>query len=105
MEITEEHLANYPWSILLIHLTAGNEYAQLTTPKQKVMFPADLLEVWSKATINGQPLLEYAGDLVEAELVVVEKPWFTPQVCGILLLLVCVGGCIWVFMRKRKKND
>lgn len=105
MEITEEHLANYPWSILLIHLTAGNEYAQLTTPKQKVMFPADLLEVWSRATINGEPMLTYVEDLVEAEPVVVDKPWFTPQVCGILLLLVCVGGCIWVFMRKRKKND
>lgn len=103
MEIAEEHMENYPWTLLGLRLTAGKEYAQLTTPKQKVIFPTDLLEVWSIATINGEPMLEYVGDLVEAEPVVVKKPWFTPQVCGILLLLVCAGGCIWVFVRKRRK--
>lgn len=103
MEIAEEHMENYPWTLLGLRLTAGKEYAQLTTPKQKVIFPTDLLEVWSIATINGEPMLEYVGDLVEVVPVVVKKPWFTPQVCGILLLLVCAGGCIWVFVRKRRK--
>ena len=103
MELAEEQLANYPWSLLVVRLTAGKEYAQLTTPKQKILYPADLLEVWSQATINGEPVLSYVGDLVEAEPVVVSKPWFTPQICGILLLLVCAGGCVWVFVRKRKK--
>lgn len=103
MEIAEEHMENYPWTLLGLRLTAGKEYAQLTTPKQKVIFPTDLLEVWLIATINGEPMLEYVGDLVEAEPVVVKKPWFTPQVCGILLLLVCAGGCIWGFVRKRRK--
>ena len=103
MELAEEQLANYPWSLLVVRLTAGKEYAKLKTPKQKILFPAELLEVWSQATINGEPLLEYAGDLVEAEPVVIQKPWFTPQVCGILLLLVCAGACIWVFVRMRKK--
>ncbi len=103
MELAEEQLANYPWSLLVVRLTAGKEYAKLTTPKQKVIFPTDLLEVWSQSTINGEPMLKYVGELVEAEQVVVKKPWFTPQVCGILLLLVCAGGCIWMLVRKRKK--
>ena len=102
MELAEEQLANYPWSFLVVRLTAGKEYAKLTTPKQKILFPADLLEAWSKATINGEPMLTYVGDIVEAEPVVIQKPWFTPQVCGIVLLMLIVsliGLCVY---RKRK---
>ena len=84
-----------------MRLTAGMEYDQLTTPKQKVIFPTDLLEVWSNATINGEPMLAYIGDLVEAEPVVAERPWFTPQLCGILLLIIIAGGIIWAIIRKR----
>ena len=102
MEIAEENLANYPWSLLVVRMTLGKEYAQLTTPKQKVLFPADLLAVWSQATINGEPMLTYMGDLVEAEPVVLSKPWFTPQVCGILLLILAVGGILWGIIRRRK---
>jgi hypothetical protein len=104
MEIAAEHLDNYPWSLLVVRLTAGREYAQLTTPKQKILFPADLLEVWSLATLNGKPMLTYVEDLVEAaEPVVARKPWFTPQVCGILLLIIAAGGIIWVIILKRRK--
>lgn len=102
MEIVEEQLANYPWTLLGVRITAGREYAQLTTPKQKILFPADLLEVWSQATINGEPMLTYVGDIVAAEPVVVEKTWFTPQVCGILLLILAVGGIIGAMIRRYK---
>ena len=102
MEIAEEQLDNYPWSLLVVRLTVGKEYAKLTTPKQKILFPANLLEVWSQATINGEPMLTYVGDLVEAEPVVVKKPWFTPRVCGILLLILAVGGIIGAIVHKRK---
>ena len=102
MEIAEGHLKNYPWTLLGMRLTAGKEFSQLMTPKQKVLFPTDLLEVWSTATIDGEPMLRYVGDLVEAEPVVVEKPWFTPQLCGFLFLIIIAGGIIWAIIRKRK---
>lgn len=101
-EIAEEHLGNYPWTLLGFRIISGGEVAQLTTPKQKVIFPPDLLEVWSAATINGEPMLSYVGDLVEAEPVVVSKPWFTPQLCGILLLVIIACGIILVIIRKSK---
>ena len=103
MEITEEHLVNYPWTLLGIRLVAGNKLKELATPRQKVIFATDLLEVWSFATISNVPLLVYAGDLVEAEPEVVCKPWFTPQVCGILLLILIVGGITWLVVCQRKK--
>lgn len=99
MEIAEEHVENYPWTFLGLKLTAGREYAQMVSPKQKVLFPTDLLEVWSSATIDGEPMLEYVGDLVEAEPVEVEKPWFTPQVCGILLLILIAVGILIPLLR------
>lgn len=102
IEIVKEHLENYPWTLLGVRITAGKEYAQLTTPKQKMIFPTDLLEVWSQSTINGEPVLTYVGDLVEAEPIVVEKPCFTPQLCGILLLIFAAGGIIWAVIRRRK---
>jgi len=102
MEIAEEHVANYPWTLLLMRLTAPKEIAQLNTPKEKVRSPFDLLEVWSLATINGGPLLIYVGDLVKAEPMVVEKPWFTPKLCGILILILIVAGIAVVIVRKRK---
>lgn len=102
MEIMEEHLENYPWTLLGIRLTAEKKINRKTTPKEKVIFPTDLLEVWSVATINKEPLLEYTGDLVEAEPVIVKKTWFTPQVCGILLLILVVGGIVWAIIRRRK---
>ena len=98
MEIAEGHLVNYPWTLLGMRLTAGKEFSQMQSPKQKIIFPTDLLEVWSTATINGEPMLRYVGDLVEAEPVVVEKPWFTPQLCGVLFLIIIAGGIIWAII-------
>ena len=105
MEIAEEHLANYPWTALGLRLTTSDEINRLRTLKKKVLFPNDLLEVWSLATLNGEPLLTYVDDLVEAEPVVTKRPWFTPQVCGILLLILAVGGIAFVVIRKRKNHQ
>lgn len=103
MEIAEEHLENYPWTTLGLRLTTSDEINRLKTPKRKVIFPTDLLEVWSLATINGEPLLTYVGDLVEAEPVVTKKPWFTPRVCGIMLLILIAGSIVIVIVRRRKR--
>ena len=103
MEIAEGHLECYPWTLLGMRLIVSKKFSVMRTPKQKVIFPMDLLEVWSKTTINGEPFITYVGDLVEAEPVVEKKPWFTPRVCGILLLILAVGGIIWALISKRKK--
>lgn len=62
-QIAKEHLRDYPFTYWGFRILSGRKLGQLTTPKQKIIFPPDLLEVWSSATINGQPMLEYAGEL------------------------------------------
>lgn len=103
MEIAEDHLADYPWTALGLRLTTGNEISHLKTPKQKVIFPTDLLEVWSEATINGEPLLEYVDDIVVAPQVAPRKTWFTPTVCAIMLIVLVLGITAWIVVRKRKR--
>jgi len=66
--------------------------------------PMDLLEVWSLATINGEPLLAYKGDIVEAEPVLVKKSWFTPQFAGILFLILACGCSLLFILRKRNRK-
>ena len=104
MEITEEHLKNYPWTLLGFRITAGRSLSQMQSPKQKIIFPPDLVEVWSQSTLNGEPVLSYVGDIVEADPVVAERPWFTPQLCGILLLVLLIGGVVIIVVRKRKNR-
>ena len=105
MEITEEHLECYPWSLLGIRLIESKNFSKLKTPKQKVIFPTDLLEVWLLATINGEPFLNYVGDVVEAEPVTILRPWFTPLVCGIILILIVLAcGMAIAIVRSRKKS-
>ena len=105
MEIAENHFANYPWTLLGFRLTNGNEMRHFTTSKQKVIFPTDLLEVWSQSTINGEPVLTYVGDLVEAEPVLAEKTRFTPTVCGILACVLLAGVIVVVVVRKCRKEQ
>ena len=62
-EIAKEHLKDYPITYWAFQIIMGRQLDQLQTPKQKVIFPPDLLEVWSSATINGEPMLEYVGEL------------------------------------------
>ena len=104
LEIVEEHFECYPWTCLLMRLTIGRELNRLRTPKQKIVAPLDLYNIWSLATLNGHPLLTYVGDLVQAEPVVVSKPWFTPKVCGIMLVLIVLAVVVAVvIIRKRRK--
>lgn len=103
LEIVGSYYSNYPWIFLAQRITTNIDEEAFTSPKQKVILPADLLEVWLNATINGKPVLEYVGDLVEAEPVIMERPWFTPKVCGILLLILIVAGIgIAIILKHRK---
>lgn len=101
MEIYEDHLKDYPWNMLGIRLIEGRRIREKQTLKQKINFPTDLVEVWSQSTINGEPVLDYVGDIVSAVPVVVSKPWFTPQVFGIFLFVLMVGFIVWRVYRKR----
>lgn len=101
-EIGYRSLENYPW-YRLIYLFFANDSSGSNIPlDEKLIIPADLADVWQQASVQDQPFAVYIGDIVEGASLDNSKPWFTPQLCGILLLILVVGGVIWAIIRRRK---
>ena len=104
-DIVVAHFEDYPWTALLVRILLRDALSDISIPKQKVLMPTDILDVWSRATINGAPLLTYVGDLVEAEPVETHRPWFTPTVCAIMLSVLIAMLVALLFVRKKKNNN
>lgn len=102
-EILDNSLYPYPWLRLVAKgMGMYGEFDNDCTNEEKIILPRQLEEIWQKATVRGKPLLTFRGKLTEGECPVVERPWFTPQVAGIMLvvlLLVCI-----IFIRRKKKR-
>ena len=58
---------------------------------EKLIIPADLASVWQKASINGQPFATYIGDIVQGAPLDDSKPWFTPMLAAIVMVLVTLA--------------
>ena len=100
-EIGYRSLENEPW-LRLAYLAFTDNSSRDLPLDEKLVIPADLAAVWQKATVDNQPFAVYLGDIVEGAPLNNSKPWFTPQVCGLLMLILAVGGIIWVIIRRRK---
>ena len=103
-EIGYRSLENYPWLRLMYTPFVDNSSRNDIPLDEKLIIPADLAEVWQQATVQDQPFAVYLGDIVEGAPLDNGKPWFTPQVCGIFLLVLMVGFIVWRVYRKRKKT-
>jgi hypothetical protein len=101
-EIGYRSLANEPW-LRLVYLAFTDNSSRDLPLDEKLVVPADLAAVWQKATVDAQPFAIYLGDIVEGASMNNNKPWFTPQLCGILLLIIAAGGIVWTIIRRRKK--
>lgn len=90
-EIGYRSLANHPW-LRLIHLIFSDNNADKDLPiDEKLIIPADLADVWQQATVEGKPFATYVGDVVEGAPLENTKPWFTPMIAAILVLLITLG--------------
>ena len=90
-EIGYRTMANHPWYRLLYLFFADNAAGSDIPLDEKLIIPVDLAEVWQHATVNGQPFAVYIGDMVEGTPLDNRKPWFTPMLLAILILLTTIG--------------
>lgn len=103
-EILDYYLDNYPWLRLMAKcLGMYGDFDEECPNDEKIIMPTQLVEVWQKATVDGQPLLTYKGDLTEGESPVVEPPFFTPLVAGVLLVLTVLVVAFILLARHNKK--
>lgn len=90
-EIGYRSLANHPWLRLTSMIFTDNVADKSQPLDEKLIIPADLAEVWQQATVQGQPFAVYLGDMVEGAPIgpwYHSKPWFTPILLAILILLI-----------------
>lgn len=90
-EIGYRSLANHPWLRLASMVFTDNKSDKNLPIDEKLIIPADLAEVWQHATLDGQPFATYIGDIVDGVPSDESKPWFTPMIAAILILLITIG--------------
>lgn len=90
-EIGYRSLANHPWLRLFSMIMTDNKADENLPIDEKLIIPADLAAVWQQATINGEPMATYLGDIVEGAPLDNSKPWFTPMLAALLILLITIG--------------
>lgn len=90
-EIGYRSLANHPWLRLFSMVMTDNKADKNLPIDEKLIIPADLAAVWQQATVEGVPFATYVGDLVEGAPLDNTKPWFTPMIAAILILLITLG--------------
>lgn len=90
-QLVNEEMATYPWLMLFgSDMLVGQGFSADCDNEEKIVIPTQLPEVWTKATVNGKPLLTYKGDLVEAAPVVAEPPLVTPILLAFIILALVV---------------
>ena len=96
-EITYEHIKDYKWSTFLLHFLCNGiiDHTDCSN-EQKVIIPADLPEVLSKATVDGVPVIDDAGKELLPDTWEAEKGWLSPMLVAIMLLVFTI---ICAFLR------
>lgn len=89
-EIAHKALSSHKWTRCFLHLICNGEIDRQCSCKDKVILPADLVEVLSSATVNGTPII--SG---EAKLIVKGRPeqscrWPSPAVVALILLAATI---------------
>ncbi len=89
-EIGYRTLANHPWLRLGSMIFTDSRYDEECSVDEKLIVPADLAIVWQNATVKGEVFATYIGDLVTGETPNDSRPWFTPILLAIILLLISI---------------
>ena len=90
-EIGYHSLANHPWLRLTSMIFTDNNSDKDLPIDEKLIIPADLVDVWQDAKVQGNQLATYLGDMVEGAPLDETKPWFTPMLAAILILFITIG--------------
>lgn len=89
-EIGYRSLANYPWLRLTSMIFTDNKADANIPLDEKLIIPADLAEVWQHASVQNQQFATYVGDLVEGVPLDEAKPWFSPMLAAIFIVLITI---------------
>jgi len=88
-EITGRQLGKYHWTWAFLNLICNSPIDSKCSNEQKIIMPADFIEVMSNATLNGNVLLDSPVRILESKNKV-KAAGFTPLHLSLILLLLTV---------------
>lgn len=88
-----DRISDFPWNRFLIYSIVGAEADRSVTPINKIVLPADLIDVLQKAAINGQPVLGDVNELLCQTVEIEKAGWATPTVVALVFLMLAIVSC------------
>lgn len=89
-ELTEIQMKNVPWTWCFMNLICNGQIDAPCSKIDKVIMPADLIEVLKDATVQGKPLMQKEPATLLPDNHIVKPCLFTPFVLSILVLLLTI---------------
>ena len=90
-ELAAMQLVDYPWTTCFMHLVCnGAVNKNDCTNEEKVVVPVDLIEVLSRATVQGKPFMSSSPTQLLPPGPEWQKTWFTPTLLAAILLLLTI---------------
>lgn len=90
-ELAAMQLVDYPWTTCFMHLVCnGAVNKNDCTNEEKVVVPVDLIEVLSRATVQGKPFMSSSPAQLLPPGPERQKSWFTPTLLAAILLLLTI---------------
>ena len=94
-EIVLIHCNKVQWAGFGFAFLAAGESEKLVYGSEQLCVPAELVNAWKNATINGKPLMALEPNvLVEGEPQW-DESWFTPMLLALLILSLSIANLFW----------
>lgn len=87
--------APHGWPLFWCMTLVGGPVDNPSLPnKEKLIAPAEIVDIWSQSTIDGHPLLDPPQQILPAQVQMAEPGFFTPLVVSIILLILALLSLI-----------
>lgn len=99
-ELGELQMKDSPWTCFFLNLICNGAIDKQCVEEEKVIMPADLVDVLQHATVNGQPLMDAEPKVLLQDGEGLHHPWFTPLLLALFLLALALFAVWrkWSFM-------
>lgn len=94
-EITEMQVRDYPWNKCFLHILSNGEIDRPCSRTDKLIMPADLIDVLEQATVSGKQLLSPDYTVLITGTNKNRKVFITPLLLAILLLCITIFSVIF----------
>lgn len=86
---------SYPWNMMFIMALVGSEVDKELLPQNKLIIPAELVEAWQAAKVNGEQMLSNEPHVLVTSTHPHQAPWCRPWMVATLLLILAIAN-LWI---------